>query len=991
MKKIPCFLALVAFSAMLPLSLFSADLTLIAAPNGRAGILASATSGIRSQYLAETLRLSEIRANDFPLRMTTPRSGEGDIFGIGEEFSIRCDLPADVSYHINLFSLGTRGNLVRLFPNKWAPDSLVSGSSSVVIPPPKARFALRTSEPPGTDLILAIAIRGDDATMSQQKTRAAGPFALFDDLASAATVISDWTRAEKGKQVSVRHLAIHTRGAEPGDGAFSVGRSGDWVARLWIDQSRLQAGQPVFLKVLSNKSATISTVSFKPTNGSPSSIIPNDSSIDCNDHELLVLPRAEDSWAWQAQGPSGDGVLQLVLAGGDAASITLDLPLSIEGEFLPPASPAVSSVTAPMTASATPITVTATASVPATTSDQMSSTGATTPTQPPVLVTASTTQTPSTESTTPDIATPSSSETVVTAPATEDLPRPVPASRTVSISAFLAAARQGKVRDVQALLQRFPWLVEARGERRATALHWAASEGHAEIVSLLASAGAWVNAPADGDMRPLHLAAWHGHTETVRRLIAAGAGVNPVNRFHETPLLLAVKERRRETVQELLRHGALPEIADNNGSTALNWAGVNQDTALIASLEAAGCRTSAARTLPLVHTHAAAGNLEAVKADLASEAASLHAVDQRGRTPLHIAAEHRFAEIVKYLLTAGARVDAVDFSGRTALHLACQRADQLIVSQLLEAGASLTTPDADQRTPIHLLCLSDVDESDLLTLLKLIPIANQAFRARDVDGCLPIHLAVQKRQRSVYSYLCAIDLPAELRKTGEGLSCLGLAVRHAESDTIDAFIPSTADLNSRELGRSFTLPLVAAEAGNTGMLRALLERTFSQSPALDGTTLLHAAARSGNAEAVSIALRHHPMLEAVDVEGNTPLHLATSLAHADTAALLIASGASVQTANGDGMTALHLAALSGSTDVLAAVLKKGVSVQTPTSTGDLALHLAAEAGNTEIVERLLAAGARRDTRDARGQTAAGRARAAGFDDIADYLERETRP
>ncbi|KAH7953818.1 hypothetical protein HPB49_012677 [Dermacentor silvarum] len=68
-------------------------------------------------------------------------------------------------------------------------------------------------------------------------------------------------------------------------------------------------------------------------------------------------------------------------------------------------------------------------------------------------------------------------------------------------------------------------------------LHWAAKEGHANIVDMLIVRGSRVNATNMGDDTALHLAAAHGHRDIVHMdLIASGALVSIANKYGETPL-----------------------------------------------------------------------------------------------------------------------------------------------------------------------------------------------------------------------------------------------------------------------------------------------------------------------------------------------------------------------------------------------------------------------------------------------------------------------
>ena len=54
-----------------------------------------------------------------------------------------------------------------------------------------------------------------------------------------------------------------------------------------------------------------------------------------------------------------------------------------------------------------------------------------------------------------------------------------------------------------------------RDDHRFSLLHWAAREGWSNIVDILISRGARINATNMGDDTPLHLAAAHGHYDIV--------------------------------------------------------------------------------------------------------------------------------------------------------------------------------------------------------------------------------------------------------------------------------------------------------------------------------------------------------------------------------------------------------------------------------------------------------------------------------------------
>lgn len=83
-------------------------------------------------------------------------------------------------------------------------------------------------------------------------------------------------------------------------------------------------------------------------------------------------------------------------------------------------------------------------------------------------------------------------------------------------------AKRGQIPQIEGFLdEQVP--INGVDHLGCTALHWAASGGHAEAIEFLASRGANVNAVAkDGDT-PLHKAAWRNHPQACSALVAAGA------------------------------------------------------------------------------------------------------------------------------------------------------------------------------------------------------------------------------------------------------------------------------------------------------------------------------------------------------------------------------------------------------------------------------------------------------------------------------------
>jgi ankyrin repeat protein len=141
--------------------------------------------------------------------------------------------------------------------------------------------------------------------------------------------------------------------------------------------------------------------------------------------------------------------------------------------------------------------------------------------------------------------------------------------------ALIDAAKSGDVAEVTRLLnlpgENVNELIDDR-----TALHWAAWNGHIEVVRILIGHGANVSTFGLDNNTPLHLVAWEGRTGVAQFLIGAGAKVDALNSFNSTPLHLAAIWGRTEVAHILIDHGANTDAVDEDGNTPLSRAEKNK-------------------------------------------------------------------------------------------------------------------------------------------------------------------------------------------------------------------------------------------------------------------------------------------------------------------------------------------------------------------------------------------------------------------------------
>ena len=125
----------------------------------------------------------------------------------------------------------------------------------------------------------------------------------------------------------------------------------------------------------------------------------------------------------------------------------------------------------------------------------------------------------------------------------------------------------------------------------------------------------------------------------------------------------------------------------------------------------------------------------------------------------------------------------------------------------------------------------------------------------------------------------------------------------------------------------------------------------------NGETILHLAARDGDAGAVEALLAAGANVMARTANGETPLHEGISN-EVNVVEALLAAGADVMARAGDGDTPLHGAAGAGNPAVVEILLAAGADPMARDGTGWTPLHRAAwGSGHLAVVEVLLAAGA----------------------------------
>jgi ankyrin repeat protein len=212
-----------------------------------------------------------------------------------------------------------------------------------------------------------------------------------------------------------------------------------------------------------------------------------------------------------------------------------------------------------------------------------------------------------------------------------------------------------------------------------------------EMIQLLLSRGANVNASTDSEITALGAALSYDEIdwETVRILVAAGADVNKATKWGGLPLCIAVEQRRMDLVDLFLEAGANINGSDVKGYTALTKSIERQDLDIMQALLRAGANTD------------------------------FLAAERWSRTALQTAAKIGNVRAVNLLLQYGAdcNVPAAEICGFTALQAAAINGNLRICVILLEAGADINAPAAKEHGRTALEGAAEHGRLDIVSLL----------------------------------------------------------------------------------------------------------------------------------------------------------------------------------------------------------------------------------------------------------------------------------
>jgi hypothetical protein len=192
----------------------------------------------------------------------------------------------------------------------------------------------------------------------------------------------------------------------------------------------------------------------------------------------------------------------------------------------------------------------------------------------------------------------------------------------------------------------------------------------------------------------LHAAAWQGDTARIGQLLAGGADPNPRDGHGRTPLHVATFAKRRDAIRALAKGGADLGRLENDRYDAVTIAAVADDEATLARLLELGASAKLTTSRYDGTALIAAAHLghDGVVRQLIAAGAPLDHVNNLHWTALIESivlgnGGPRHVATLGSLVDAGANTQLADRSGRTPLQLARERGYGEMVQILQRAGA----------------------------------------------------------------------------------------------------------------------------------------------------------------------------------------------------------------------------------------------------------------------------------------------------------------
>lgn len=284
------------------------------------------------------------------------------------------------------------------------------------------------------------------------------------------------------------------------------------------------------------------------------------------------------------------------------------------------------------------------------------------------------------------------------------------------------ASAGGDLEKVNELIEKDRSLLNREGKHGLTPVHYAAQQGHLNIIKFLISKGADFKSYTTYGAMPVHEAARFGKLETVKYFISQGINVNEKDLKDETILYWAINySGSLPLVKYLVEKDADINKLDPSDANILHFAAAKSKelTAYCLELGLDINKNSENAGTPL-HVAVEYGSPDTVKY-LVEHGADISFRRDRDYTPFHLIAFSDSLDYkkknVSFFLSKGLNIEEKTQGGETILQLAARCHDEDFIDYLISKGANVEGRDNGGNTPL-ISAITILNSENVECLLK---------------------------------------------------------------------------------------------------------------------------------------------------------------------------------------------------------------------------------------------------------------------------------
>ena len=371
---------------------------------------------------------------------------------------------------------------------------------------------------------------------------------------------------------------------------------------------------------------------------------------------------------------------------------------------------------------------------------------------------------------------------------------------------------------------------------------------------------------------------------------------------------------------------------------------------------------------------------------------NINYIDSNGNTPLHIACERGWNEMVEFLINqecdqtiqnhkselALHHAESVGivklfqncdihkqcYSGDTALHITCRKKLTKIVQHLVkERNFNTSIPNNQGELPMHIVCQSsnagNNPESDLLQCLLECLVEANPCDATDLnnEGKSPIHIACEL---GMFGFLQILINSRSINSVdAEGNTALHIACKHKNLKLIRWLVEQNADVYIQNSNGDTPLHVFIKHfSESVNAVIALLCNTpvgteMVQNNSGDYPFSVSFAERKKLVTYLSAKSCSEDLRLIQNLEGDTPLHIAARVSASEHIFEAVSRHENCNIQNKQGATVMHDVCMSSHVKFVTRLLQLHCDIKIVNNRGRLPLHIAAMHSNVPLINKLL--------------------------------------